>query len=153
MRLLAWTGLLLVAAFSGCRGTRPNHAPASVEEAGESRTSATAGGTYYVTCAPIPDPIPANEMFDLDVRVFADRGMTRPADDIAIIADADMPAHRHGMNLVPRSRRIGAGHFRVSGMLFHMPGRWEIVIEVRSLAPASAGSTARERARFEVLVP
>lgn len=106
---------------------------------------ATNAGGYYVVIAPTPYPPPLNRVFELEVRVFRDAAMTTPAagESLSVIADADMPAHGHGMNLVPRTRRIGNGIFRVTGMLFHMPGYWEISIDV-------VKDATRERAIFEV---
>jgi hypothetical protein len=46
--------------------------------------------------------------------------------------DATMPAHRHGMNYRPVIKPLGAGRFRVDGMMFHMAGQWELAFEVKS---------------------
>jgi len=43
--------------------------------------------------------------------------------------DARMPAHRHGMNYRPRVSVQPDGGFRAIGLLFHMTGQWEILIE------------------------
>lgn len=45
--------------------------------------------------------------------------------------DAHMPEHRHGMNYTPRVVAAGPGQYRSEGFMFHMPGRWEFVIELR----------------------
>ncbi len=49
--------------------------------------------------------------------------------------DAQMPAHRHGMNYAPKlgldeasDRRMA---FSADGFVFHMPGRWQFVFDVR----------------------
>ncbi|MEO1108983.1 MAG: hypothetical protein AAFX90_13795 [Pseudomonadota bacterium] len=44
--------------------------------------------------------------------------------------DAIMPAHRHGMNYTPKVTALGGGAFRVDDMLFHMPGLWELQVDV-----------------------
>lgn len=44
--------------------------------------------------------------------------------------DAIMPAHQHGMNYEPRVEPKGAGEFSVSGMVFHMPGDWQVQVTV-----------------------
>ena len=44
--------------------------------------------------------------------------------------DAIMPAHQHGMNYVPDITDLGSGSFRADGLVFHMPGVWELQIEV-----------------------
>lgn len=46
-------------------------------------------------------------------------------------ADATMPEHRHGMNYRPVIKPLGAGRFRVEGMMFHMAGRWQLAFEVQ----------------------
>ena len=62
---------------------------------------------------------------------------------IRIEADADMPAHRHGMVRVPRVTKTGPGEFRVDGMMMHMPGYWQLYVDV-----TRNGIT--ERAQFDV---
>ncbi|MBL8384687.1 MAG: hypothetical protein JNM90_16515 [Burkholderiales bacterium] len=58
--------------------------------------------------------------------------------------DAHMPAHRHGMNYRPGIKPLGApGRFRADGLMFHMPGHWELLFDVRD----ARGS---ERIRAEV---
>ena len=37
-----------------------------------------------------------------------------------------MPAHQHGLNYAPEVSALGDGTFRVDGLLFHMPGLWEL---------------------------
>lgn len=44
--------------------------------------------------------------------------------------DATMPAHQHGMNYAPTIASEGAGRFRASGLLLHMPGRWVFSFDV-----------------------
>ena len=43
-----------------------------------------------------------------------------------IVFDATMPAHRHGMNYQPRIMDVGDGVYQIDGLLFHMPGTWQI---------------------------
>ena len=56
----------------------------------------------------------------------------------SVRVDAGMPEHRHGMNYRPTLTALGAGRYRAEGMMFHMPGRWELVFELRA-----AGRTDR----------
>jgi hypothetical protein len=53
-----------------------------------------------------------------------------PAPD-ALRVDAWMPDHRHGMNYRPALTALGGGRYRAEGLLFHMPGRWEFLFELR----------------------
>jgi YtkA-like len=50
----------------------------------------------------------------------------------AVTLDAWMPDHRHGMNYKPAIAALGGGRYRAEGLMFHMPGRWEFVFEVRA---------------------
>ena len=44
--------------------------------------------------------------------------------------DAQMPEHRHGMNYRPTLAAKGNGRYVAEGLLFHMPGRWELSFDV-----------------------
>jgi len=44
--------------------------------------------------------------------------------------DAMMPEHRHGMNYRPTVGKRGDGVYVAEGMLFHMPGRWQLLFDV-----------------------
>lgn len=46
--------------------------------------------------------------------------------------DAHMPAHRHGMNYAPQIARTSEGRYLATGLMFHMPGRWEFVFDLRA---------------------
>jgi hypothetical protein len=48
----------------------------------------------------------------------------------AIILDAQMPAHGHGMNYRPTTERLGPGRFRATGLMLHMPGRWRLTFDL-----------------------
>lgn len=73
--------------------------------------------------------IPLAKLFALEVQL-CDRGGVSGARLRS--ADATMPEHRHGMNYRPLITPLGAGRFRVEGLMFHMAGRWELVFEVRT---------------------
>src|SRR5206468_3499126 len=86
--------------------------------------------TYAVTCTPKPAPIPLNEPFDLDVRILTNDDLASPMSDVSLSVDARMPAHGHGMNTLPTVKQTGKGMFNVTGLLFHMPGHWELYFDV-----------------------
>ena len=46
--------------------------------------------------------------------------------------DAHMPEHRHGMNYKTVVTSTGPQRYRAEGLMFHMPGRWEYIFEVRA---------------------
>ena len=65
--------------------------------------------------------------FALEVSVCPKPG--QPAAE-TLKVDAQMPEHRHGMNYAPALKVLGPGRWRAEGLMFHMPGRWELVFEV-----------------------
>ncbi len=95
------------------------------------------GDRYVVAWRPRPAPIRLGEFFALEIAVCARTGAGPPA---ALRVDAQMPAHRHGMNYRPSVARAGEGRFIASGLLLHMPGRWEFSFELRA---AEHGETLR----------
>jgi hypothetical protein len=76
-------------------------------------------------------PITVGRHFALEVQVC-------PTDAVLARVDAVMPEHRHGMNYRPSVKPLGEGRWRVEGLLFHMPGRWELRLDVQD-----AGQTER----------
>ena len=100
-------------------------------------------GSYYVAYTPSPDPIPLNQMFQLLVWVSPAADRTRVLSDVRLQAGAAMPEHDHGMNTRPKVGANADGSFVVGGMLFHMPGHWELYLDV-----TRAGIT--ERAQVDV---
>lgn len=83
---------------------------------------------YMVAFRPEPLRIEVGEPFSLLFNVCTKNDM--PAELVAI--DAQMPEHKHGMNYRPTIVSRGNGRYRVDGMIFHMPGRWELAIDVRA---------------------
>lgn len=73
--------------------------------------------------APQPSPIPVDRHFQIDIAVCG-------APVSALRVDADMPAHRHGMNYRTTVRALGDGRFEAQGLLFHMPGRWRLIFDI-----------------------
>lgn len=103
--------------------------PSAVLPAGP---AATTGGRFSVSVTPLT-PVRVNELVSLEVRVCRDPSMGTPAAGVAVWADAAMPAHGHGLNLTPRTTPVAdrPGVYRIDGLLFHMPGAWELRIDVR----------------------
>jgi hypothetical protein len=89
----------------------------------------TDGGSYEVAVHPDGGEIVRNKHFGLDVTVKPTAGEIA---EITVAVDADMPAHRHGMNTRPEISEISVGSYRVEGMLFHMGGDWVISVDVTS---------------------
>jgi YtkA-like protein len=47
-----------------------------------------------------------------------------------ITIDATMPAHGHGMSYRPAVAPMGAGRYRATGLMLHMPGTWRITFDL-----------------------
>lgn len=73
--------------------------------------------------------------FAMEIAACAKPGHPVPE---SLKVDAHMPEHRHGMNYAPEVKPLGPGRWRAEGLMFHMPGKWELVFEIRA-----AGRTDR----------
>ena len=82
------------------------------------------GEAAGLSVAFVPDPAPWAVS-----RHFALRGELCGAGRLLRV-DADMPAHRHGMNYRPTLSLQPDGSFVAQGLLLHMPGRWRLRFEV-----------------------
>ena len=78
-----------------------------------------------------PAVIPIGSHFALEFRVCAAPGVQAPE---VVAVDARMPAHGHGMNYAPGLTRAPDGRHRAEGLMFHMPGQWELVFELKGAA-------------------
>lgn len=110
------------------------------------REGATEGGGVVVTWEPAPDPIPLNAPFALNLRLRAADPASALPQDLAVKVDAGMPGHGHGMTVRPETTRNADGTFTAKGLLFHMPGAWEIAVKVTR-------GGIDDVARFAVQVP
>jgi len=102
--------------------------PAPAKQADGWWTVPSADGRWKVSWrfdAPLP---PLRDPFGMDVRVEPAKGGAPFAG--TLLADAAMPHHGHGMNVAPTVKRTKPGEFRVDGMLFHMPGYWELYLDL-----------------------
>jgi len=84
-----------------------------------------------------PEKIVIGQHFAVELALCAKDGTAAPAPE-NVRVDAHMPEHRHGMNYRTTVTSSGAGRYRAEGLMFHMPGRWEYIFEVRA-----AGTTER----------
>ena len=83
---------------------------------------------YLIAFRPEPLRIEVGQPFSLLFNVCAKSGS--PGELLAV--DAQMPDHKHGMNYRPTIVPGGDGRYRVDGLVFHMPGHWELSIDVRA---------------------
>ena len=64
---------------------------------------------------------PLNDYFSLEIKneAYATYNLK---------VDADMPGHGHGMITRPEVTALEPGRWQVDGMIFHMPGLWELYL-------------------------
>jgi hypothetical protein len=75
----------------------------------------------------IPPAIEVGQHFAVEAVVCpAPRDGAAPA----LRVDARMPEHRHGMNYRPSVAKKGDGLYLAEGLLFHMPGLWQLMFDV-----------------------
>jgi YtkA-like len=98
-------------------------------------------GDYSVSFAPSVWPLPVGQFFSIDVAICAasGAGVKTDAKPTNVRVDADMPAHKHGMNYTPVVAESGEGSFTAEGLMFHMPGVWRVTVEF----------TAQKKERFQ----
>lgn len=132
---------------TGDAGGNPQTTPEVV-----TRTVRSSDGGFVVRWSTDPDPIPTADPFFITLELFADDACSVPlplaldekvAFEVAV--DAAMPHHGHGMNVRPIVKAIGPARYRASGMLFHMPGRWELFFDC-----TSDGQTERAQTTIEI---
>jgi hypothetical protein len=93
---------------------------------------------FRLVVLPDPAPIPLHAPFALEIRLCDARMADLPR---LVQVDAQMPAHRHGMNYTPTIIKRDWGLYRAEGLLLHMPGDWEFSFEF-------AGADRSERLTF-----
>ncbi|HMN97751.1 MAG TPA: FixH family protein [Phycisphaerales bacterium] len=126
-------GATSAAASSAPGGAAPGApvaASGAVGPALEGRRIESNDGSYVVIYTTRPAPIPTNETFEVDVVILDARRGQALVSDAELFVDAAMPHHRHGMNVVPVVRKTNDGGYVARGMLFHMPGRWELYFDI-----------------------
>jgi hypothetical protein len=82
-------------------------------------------GGVVVVYRTLPTTIVVGQHFSVDALVCADTGSP-----VLARVDAQMPEHRHGMNYRPTVAPSGAGRYVAEGLMFHMPGRWQLVFDI-----------------------
>jgi hypothetical protein len=102
-------------------------------------------GTYVVSYKTIPAAPEVNKTFEIEVRIVDSKFREAPPEDLSLGVDANMPAHNHGMNVMPKITKIGKGVWHISGMNFHMPGFWKLSFDLRR-------GSITERAEFDLNV-
>ena len=140
---LLWATLIGAALWGPGLGCGPGADPGS--KASLSRTVDSNGGSYTVKFQTHPELVPLNLPFDVrfSVECKGPSRMSPGAGAPEVEVDARMPAHFHGMNRVPKVTQQADGIFVAEGLLFHMPGHWELYFDI-----TQGGKT--ERAQVDV---
>ena len=81
---------------------------------------------YVVPFAMSPEPA-VGRHFTL---MFTLCSRDEPAKPESVSVDARMPGHGHGMNYRALIKAVGNGRYRAEGLMFHMPGEWELTFTV-----------------------
>jgi hypothetical protein len=90
---------------------------------------------YAVFFRTDPDALDIGKYFSVEAIACPKPGGAAPS---GLKVDAQMPAHRHGMNSRTTVEQTAPGRFLARGMMFHMLGVWQIVFDVEG-----AGGTER----------
>ena len=91
-------------------------------------TKETDKGNFTVTLSPKEGGIEGNKHFSLNVEVKPKQ--PGGLGGATVLVNADMPAHRHGMNTQPEISSGSSNSYQVDGMLFHMTGYWVINVDI-----------------------
>jgi hypothetical protein len=83
---------------------------------------------HAVSLRTVPERIDVGKPFTVELAVCS----KTPTAIERVAVDAHMPDHRHGMNYRPRMLEREAGRHTAQNLLFHMGGKWEILVDVRS---------------------
>ena len=110
-------------------GYPPDAPPEHGDVGTPTREACSNAGRYHVSVK-APDPFPLNELFSLEATVEEGCDPPRRPVSASLRVDAAMPQHRHGMNTDAVVTPLGGGRFRAQGLLLHMPGRWELDLDV-----------------------
>ncbi len=119
-----WVGLGLLIAL-------PAHAACGDALPAPGRAVIAADGLQLAS-APTVWPLPAGEPVVLEIELCDDTGGTVTAGTLPALlqVDADMPAHRHGLNYRVALRQTGPARYRAEGLVLHMPGRWRLLFDI-----------------------
>jgi len=109
--------------LSACGADSPEPRP------GPSHQLTSSAGGWVLSWTSDPSELPLNETFDLHIRVRAPDGAL-PPEGLELAVDAAMPQHQHGMNRRAELQPRGRGEWLARGLLFHMPGQWQIYFDI-----------------------
>ena len=130
---MSFQRLLIILLFLGVVVSMPAMAKDQEAQGGDAtqevRRARTSGGTYLVEIRSA-EPIPLNEIFSLEFRVFDGAAPGELVKNVRITVSTWMPAHQHGGSLEPQISYRDDGSAWAEGLLFHMEGLWQLRIGV-----------------------
>lgn len=118
----------------------PAIAAAQSCEPAPARSVQVSSERYSISFRAVPARIAPGQHFAVEFSVCPQNGAPAPE---SVRVDAWMPEHRHGMNYKAQVVAVSARQYLAEGLMFHMPGRWEYLFEVRA-----AGRTDRIASPF-----
>ena len=83
---------------------------------------------YVLAYRTKPEKIVVSQHFTVELAVCAKSGQAAPE---GVRVDGFMPEHNHGMNYKVVVTPAGSGRYEATGLMFHMPGKWDFIFEVR----------------------
>ena len=105
---------------------------ADITASGPSMTEVSKNGLFQVTIQSDEAPLPLNRIHSWTARITTPEG--RIVDDAILMVYGGMPEHKHGFPSKPEvTANLGDGRYRIEGVKFNMPGRWEMWFNVRAL--------------------
>ena len=83
---------------------------------------------YAVFFRTDPATLDVGKYFSVEAVACAKTGAPAPT---GLKVDAQMPAHRHGMNSRATVEQTAPAKFLARGLMFHMPGVWQFTFDVQ----------------------
>ncbi|GAA5508026.1 hypothetical protein [Novipirellula caenicola] len=138
--LCVFASLLLVC--SGCQKSEPALDGSGIVIESVTATPAsfpnevTSNGEAYVLSEldVLEEHIVINKPFSFSFILEEKSGRFPVDDEFTVNCEAVMPAHNHGMNYEPEIAILKGGMVTVKGMVFHMPGEWQVHVDVTANA-------------------
>ena len=109
-----------------------------------STTRKSASGVMTVSYTSPDQVIPLNKIHTWVLTLTRKNG--KPLEGAEIAVSADMPEHLHGTTTKPKVRPGSKpGEYLIEGMNFHMPGWWEVTLDI-------TGGGTRDLLRFQLVL-
>ena len=83
---------------------------------------------YVLSYRTEPSKIAVGQHFVVELAVCPKAGQPAP-DNVQV--DGFMPDHNHGMNYKAVIKSAGTRRYSATGMMFHMPGKWQFIFDIR----------------------